>query len=99
MARPTCVALFPCWSTSSTSPTITSGPGTRAGAFPPSACCSGGITIDLGVPFTNWVISIGCIATPMEISPPLEPASDGRPRTLANMPVHQMAPSRVASGS
>src|SRR5215813_7829504 len=41
IASPTCVALFPCCSTFSMSPTITSGPGTRLGDAGPIVCCMG----------------------------------------------------------
>ena len=41
------------WSTSSISPTITSGPGTRFGSPELKACCMGGMTIDLVSPLTR----------------------------------------------
>ena len=63
---------------------MTSGPGTRVGAPGPTQVVNGGTTTDLGSPFTTCVISIGCIAAPIEIVPINEPASDGRPSALAN---------------
>ena len=85
IANPTCVptGALNC-ATSSTSPTITSGPGTRFGTPGPTACCMGGMTIDFVSPLTSWSIWIGCIAAPMEIVPANEPASDGIPSVLAN---------------
>src|SRR5437763_15397861 len=57
---------------------------TQSGAPGAPLWVNWGTTIDLGLPFTTCVISIGCIAAPTEIVPTVEPASDGRPRALAN---------------
>src|SRR5512132_1449190 len=81
---PTKLPLLPNWATSGRSPTITSGPGTNVGVPGPAAPLNGGITTDLGTPFTSCVTSIGRIVAPTEILPTAKSASAGRPRASAN---------------
>ena len=55
---------------------MTSGPGT----VPTPGWFSAGSVADFTSPFSSRrVISIGCMAAPIEISPATVPASDGRP--------------------
>ena len=63
---------------------MTSGPCTSAGLSPPSPLGKGGMATDLVSPLTSVSTSIGCIVAPSEIFPTSAPASDGRPRALAN---------------
>jgi hypothetical protein len=72
--NPTKLPLLPPCETAGRSPTITSGPGTSAGASLPAAFGNGGITADLSSPFTNSRISIGCMTAPIEILPITDPA-------------------------
>src|SRR5439155_3309162 len=83
-ARPTWVPALPNCSTSGRSPTITSGPDTRACACGPATLFNGGMITDLGSPFTTCVTSVGCITAPMDIVPTTAPTSDGRPSALEN---------------
>ena len=60
---------------------MTSGPGT----VPGRGTFSGGNEADFTLPFSSrWLISIGSMVAPMEISPATAPVSDARPRALAN---------------
>src|SRR6266550_4403827 len=79
IARPTCVptACGSSWFTSSSSPTITSGPGTRVGVLGSAPFCMGGMIADVGCALAIWVIWIGCIVAPIAIVPADEPATDG----------------------
>ena len=63
---------------------MTSGPAASVGAPGPARSRKGGMTTDLGAPLDNCVISIACIAAPMEMFPTCTPASEARPSAAAN---------------
>src|SRR5262245_12219893 len=91
---PTKLPSRPYCAISGSSPTITSGPATSVGASAPAApaCASllgdrprsGGLIADRDAALTMVVTTVGCIVAAIEIEPAIAPASDGRPRALAN---------------
>ena len=52
---------------------MTSGPCVAVGAWAPDTLCTGGMVTPLSSPLTSSLISTGCMAAPIEISPTTAP--------------------------